>query len=144
MLDPETISELAQALAPETPPPELHRRVLRRIQDQSRDVVVRESGGEWRAVSPGVTVKPLFYDRGAHMVAFLLRAELDVSFEVHGHRAGEECLVLEGEFTIGEQQLHAGDFVAAPAGTEHPAAYTKTGMLLYLRASADDYPYGRP
>lgn len=89
----------------------------------------------------GLDVKRLFYDAHAKTVTFLLRAQAGVTMPGHSHGVHEECLVLEGEFTLGDLTLRAGDYHVALAGADHPVASTRTGVLVYLRASAEDYPY---
>jgi len=59
----------------------------------------------------------------------------------HVHHAMEECLVLEGEFTLGERTLYPGDFELGHTGEQHPAATTRTGVLVYLRGAVEDYPF---
>ena len=50
----------------------------------------------------------------------------------HFHNEGhEECLVLEGDLTMGDLKLLAGDFHLAAKGSSHPAATTMSGCLLY-------------
>ena len=78
------------------------------------------------------------------MVSFLLRAQPGANLPAHGHRAYEECLILEGEFALGGLMLRAGDFVIGHPGEEHPVASTRSGVLVYLRGAADDYPYACP
>lgn len=140
-LDPVTITEIATALTPETPPPELRAKVLERVRTES--VVRRAAEGVWQCVAPGIEVKTLFYDVTAHAVSFLLRAQPNASLPAHRHTGNEECVVLEGECTLGDVTLRAGDYLFAESGTEHPAATTRVGVLVYLRGSVADYPFAR-
>ena len=66
------------------------------------------------------------------------------STTAHVHHAVEECLVLEGEFMLGAHTLRAGDFELGRLGEEHPPATTRTGVLVYLRGAAQDYPFACP
>lgn len=140
-LDSLTIAEIAIALAPETPPPGLRAMVLERVRTGS--VVRRAAEGVWQRVAPGIEVKTLFYDVTARAVSFLLRAQPNASLPAHRHTGNEECVVLEGECTLGDVTLRAGDYLFAESGTEHPAATTRAGALIYLRVAAADYPYAR-
>lgn len=63
-----------------------------------------------------------------------------MSLPEHWHRGYEECVVLEGEFTMGDITLRAGDYHAAAAGTLHPPTSTRIGVTVYLRAAIADYP----
>jgi len=63
----------------------------------------------------------------------LVRALPGSTYESHLHVQGhEECLVLEGELTMGDLKLLAGDFHLAAKGSSHPPAYSATGCLLHI------------
>lgn len=143
-LVPLTIAALAAALAPETPPPELRAKVLERVLAAPTSVIQCAADGTWKPVMPGIEVKTLLYDAAAGAVSFFLRAQPNASFPAHRHTAGEECVVLSGEFTVGDVTLRAGDYLYAASGTDHPAATTRTGVLVYLRGSVADYPFAAP
>jgi anti-sigma factor ChrR (cupin superfamily) len=104
---------------------------------------LRDSEG-WRVVTPGVEYKLLAYDRRANSKSFLLRAQSGVALPGHAHEGDEECLVLEGEFGIGDLTLRAGDFHFAPRGSRHPDATTRAGVLVFLRSCLGDYPFVVP
>jgi hypothetical protein len=142
-LDPAVLERLLEAVAPETPPAGLRDKVFGRVRTATTMTAhtLRAAGGAWKPVVPGIEVKTLFYDTEARTVSFLLRAQPGASLPAHGHRAYEECLVLEGEFTMGDLTLRAGDFQAGHPGEAHPVATTRTGVLVYLRGAADDYPF---
>lgn len=145
-MDPAVLDRLLEAVTPETPPQGLREKVLARVRAAATVTAhtLRAAEGAWKPVIPGIEVKTLFYDTQARMVSFLLRAQAGASLPAHGHRAYEECLVLEGEFSMGDLTLRAGDFVAGHPGEEHPLATTRTGVLVYLRGAADDYPFACP
>ena len=144
-LDDAVLAELLNGIAPEAPPRALRARVLDRAHKAALPpYTLRAAEGPWKAVQPGIEVKPLAYDAATRMVSFLLRAQPGASLPAHGHHAFEECLVLEGEFVMGDLTLRAGDFHAATVGIEHPAATTPTGVLVYLRGAAEDYPFACP
>lgn len=144
---PNTLTEaMLEALAPITPPAGLRARVLARIAQTGAVAdfrTLRDADG-WRVLAPGLEYKLLAYDEQADNKSFLLRAAAGSEFPAHAHAGDEECIVLEGEFTMGELTLHAGDFHFAPRGSHHPNAYTRSGALVYLSASARDYPHVVP
>jgi anti-sigma factor ChrR (cupin superfamily) len=146
LFDPALLADLLGAIAPEKPATTLRADVLARIRAQTtlQAHAVRADAGRWRTVLPGIEVKTLLYDAAGGTVSFLLRAQPGARLPAHGHRMYEECLVLEGEFTMGDVTLHAGDFQTGHPGEMHPVAHTRTGVLVYLRGSADDYPFARP
>ena len=145
-IEPDVLAHLLEAIAPETPPKDLRDKVLGRMRAAAAMAAhtLRAGEGTWKLVIPGVEVKTLLYDAHARMVSFLLRAQPDATLPTHGHRAYEECLVLEGEFMMGDHTLRAGDFVTGHPGEDHPLASTRTGVLVYLRGAADDYPFACP
>ena len=133
---------MLEALAPVTPPAALRARLLARVA-KSGSVpdfrTLRDTDG-WRVLAPGLEYKLLAYNEHTDNKSFLLRAAPGSEFPAHAHAGDEECIVLEGEFTMGDLTLHAGDFHFAPRGSHHPNAHTRSGALVYLSASARDYP----
>jgi len=131
-IDAQLAVALLQAVAPATPPAGLRPRVLERVR---ADV--------WRPAPAmaGIEVRTLHHDAAAGMVSFLLRAQPGASLPAHVHHADEECVVLEGEFTLGEHTLRAGDFELGRKGERHPVAMTATGVTVYLRGAVEDYPF---
>ena len=132
-LSPEFEKAFALSLTPVAPPQGLRARVFARVQMET-----------WKQVGPDIQVKTLHYDETAGMVSFLLRAQPGASMPAHVHQAVEECLVLEGEFNLGDRTMRPGDFELGHVGQEHPAASTRTGALVYLRGAAVDYPFAVP
>jgi anti-sigma factor ChrR (cupin superfamily) len=136
---------LLEATTPVAPPAPLRARVLGCVHAAATTgVMSRAAAGAWKSVLPGVEVKTLFHDESQRCVSFLLRAQPGASLPAHRHRAYEECLVLQGEFTMGERTLRAGDFELGRPGEDHPVATTQTGVLVYLRGAAEDYPFACP
>lgn len=133
---------MLEALTPVTPPMDLRARVLARIARAGvmPDFNTLRNSEGWRVLVPGLEYKLLAYNERADSKSFLLRAGPGSEFPEHSHEGDEECIVLEGEFTMGDLTLHAGDFHFAPRGSHHPNAHTRTGALVYLSASARDYP----
>lgn len=142
ILPGEITEAMLEALAPVTPPAALRARVLARVA-QTGSVLdfrtLRDTEG-WRVLAPGLEYKLLAYNEQTDNKSFLLRAAPGSEFPAHAHAGDEECIVLEGEFSMGDLTLHAGDFHFAPRGSDHPNAYTRSGALVYLSASARDYP----
>lgn len=142
-LDPAALAELLEAVAPIAPPAALRVRVLGRVKSTSaltEFLTVRAEEAGWKTLAPGIEVKLLVFDEAAGTKSFLLRAQPGVSMPGHDHSTYEECLVLQGQFRMGDLVLNAGDYHRAPAGRRHPEASTDTGVLVYLRAHINDYP----
>lgn len=96
-------------------------------------IVVRQAEGEWRPLLPGVTKKTLFVNQPEATETFLLRLEPGASLPAHGHNSTEECLVLEGEITIGRARFGVGDYQVALADIQHLPVISDTGALLFIR-----------
>jgi ChrR Cupin-like domain len=93
----------------------------------------RAGTGVWTEMSPGVTYSILFDDPVTKRRSMLVRALPGATYESHFHDEGhEECLVLEGDLTMGDLKLSAGDFHLAAKGSSHPPAYSATGCLLHI------------
>ncbi|MBI3777130.1 MAG: cupin domain-containing protein [Gammaproteobacteria bacterium] len=133
---------MLEALAPAAPPSALRARVLARVAASGAVPdfrTLRDTDG-WRVLAPGLEYKLLDYSQNTDNKSFLLRAAAGSEFPGHTHAGDEECIVLEGEFSMGDLTLRAGDFHFAPRGSHHPDAHTRSGALVYLSASAQDYP----
>ena len=93
---------------------------------------VRAGEGGWKPFLPLIEVKVLYRDveRG-HQTA-LYRMQPGAAFPPHAHADDEECLVLEGEVSVGDLCLRAGDFHIAARGSEHPRLESRPGALLLL------------
>ena len=146
IIDSGVLGQMLEATAaPLTPPSELRARILTRVRaHHERCFTVRGDNTQWRALSPGVEFKLLWFDAHICVKSFLLRAAAGSRFPRHDHHGFEECLVLEGEFAIGQLPLGAGDFHGVSTQAVHEDAYTENGFLIYLRTHIDDHPDVRP
>ena len=120
----------------------LRARVLARVNhtDVGTLQTIRADEGLWRSVAPLVDMKMLYDDGSSH--SFLLRLQAGARLPPHGHAADEECIVLEGEGSIGDIFLRAGDYHLAPKGMRHGETFTATGALLFIRTAAPAYQAG--
>lgn len=142
VIAPELTAAMLEAVAPVAPPAGLRARVLEKARARAAipDFKTLRTTEGWRAMAPGVEYKLLAYDETANSKSFLLRAQPGIALPAHAHDGDEECVVLEGEFSMGDLTLHAGDFHFAPRGSRHPDTVTRTGVLVYLRSCLSDYP----
>ncbi len=150
-LDMKLVEALGSALMPIEPPSDraaaLRARVLAHAREPQGDVrgliTVQADEGTWRWFAPGVTIKALYVDEVARTRSFLLRLEPGARLPPHAHQTDEECIVLEGELSLGDLTVGAGGYHLAPAGIPHSEITTKTGALIFLRAGlADEVPRG--
>ena len=87
-----------------------------------------EEGREY----PGVFVKSLRTDpTTGRSPSILLKFEAGASYPYHNHPAGEELFVLEGNCTVNEASLDAGDYLYTPADGKH-SVRSESGCQLFL------------
>ncbi|MGH8728560.1 MAG: cupin domain-containing protein [Burkholderiales bacterium] len=117
----------------------LRERVLEKIHGKnSAYLTIPASEGEWRKLNHLVAIKVLH--QAGRFTSMLLKLEPGAELPSHVHAADEECLVLEGEITLGEGvTMTAGDYHRAFKGAPHAVAASTTGALLFLRS--DDPAY---
>ncbi len=102
-------------------------------------VIQRRHEGAWEATGvEGVEVKRLFADAARGYVTMLVRMAAGSSYPSHRHAGYEECYVLQGDLSVGETALHAGDYQRAEGGSVHMVQSTKDGCLLFIVSSQHD------
>lgn len=135
-------AEMLAALPEVAPPAPLRDRVLARARADARFHeglrTIRADEG-WIVFAPGIEIKMLFRDEQAGTKSFLARLAPGVSMPEHDHGTSEECIVLEGEVTLGDITIRAGDYHLARGGAHHDTLTTRTGALLYLRAGYGEH-----
>lgn len=139
-LDPAVINQFLQNLTPLTPPAGLRAKVLERVRGPAPDFLTLRVDAGWESVAPALEIKLLTYDTHNGTKSFLVRAQAGASMPAHHHHGYEECLVLQGEITLGDLVLRTGDFHGAQSHTQHPSIQTELGALVYVRAALNDYP----
>lgn len=160
-LDEDVIEMLAEAQEPSAIPVEVAARmrgnVMQRIQQESdRDdnkgtvdkankkskdetgfSTLRGNAGEWTEAMPGAYFKVLHDDGNGldGLLSYLIRLEPGVEMEGHAHPFDEECLMLEGDLTLGDITLNKGDFHYAAAGMMHGHLSTNKGCMAFIRGA---------
>ncbi len=97
--------------------------------------VVRSSEGQWQEIAPGVIMKSLSVDSDRDRVTALVRMGAGSRYGTHRHAQAEELYVLEGSCLCGGQQLLAGDYHRAEAGSIHVDTWTDDGCLMLIMTS---------
>lgn len=105
-------------------------------------ITLRSDEGMWIKIRPGIEIKLLFQDESSKSRSLLMRVHAGATFPAHEHDGVEECLVLEGEFSMGDLTLHTGDYHLAPQGASHADLTSRTGALLFFRTCVTEYPLG--
>jgi quercetin dioxygenase-like cupin family protein len=93
---------------------------------------MRRDEGTWDETGvTGVRIRRLFVDRQRNQFTGLVRMAPGTAYPRHVHDGPEECLVLEGDLSVGDEiQLAAGDYQYAPPGSLHGIQSTRGGCLL--------------
>ena len=131
------LSRLEREDQPATPP-DVWSRVKRALDQEtlaSPFHTVRLDDGEWMSVRPGLERKVLYRDPETGAESYLFRMEPGASIEGHHHASAEECLVLEGDLTIGDLRLNAGDYHMAARGSIHPVLRSQGGAVMFVRGA---------
>jgi anti-sigma factor ChrR (cupin superfamily) len=93
---------------------------------------------EWREVAPGISVKVLATDRERSRVSLLVRLAPGTDYPPHRHDGVEELHMLEGELTVGDRTLYAGDYLRSEPGTVDRLVRSETGCTGILLTSPGD------
>ena len=125
------------------PPPSLRSRVLASIQESADAIaIVRAHDGAWvRTPFPGVSVKPLYIDPQTKLVTQLVRLAPGAYIPAHRHAAPEQCFVVEGDVSIGDEVFGAGDFSIASTKSMHGRVSSVQGCLLVIVGSPENEVY---
>ena len=131
---------LAEFAAPVAPRPALFRNIEAALDGDPPPgtLTIRADDGVWRELRDGVFKKSLLLDPAAGVESYLLRLDPGAVVPAHSHGKFEECLVVEGETTIGLARFKAGDFHAVPPNVAHLSLTTDTGALLFIRGEIRD------
>jgi anti-sigma factor ChrR (cupin superfamily) len=100
-------------------------------------LTVRADEGDWVPFVPGVEMKMLFEDPARRKRSLLVRMHPGAIIPGHPHPEHEEYLVLDGEISIGNFTVRAGDYHLAPKGLSHPAITSRTGALLFVTVGCE-------
>ena len=116
-------------------------RLPENAQDQivadSFDTVAASDTDGWIEAFPGGSFKVLHGDMTIpnSVLSYLIKLEPGFKMEGHGHPFDEETLMLEGDLTLGDIKLNAGDFHFAAAGVTHGNVSTKNGCVAFMRGA---------
>ena len=111
-------------------------RLLARVAESERGTVtntVRPTDGEWERFSPRIKMKVLRREPDGGSMSYLLKLEPGAFLVPHKHAIDEECVVLEGEVTIGDELVGPGSYHLAPRGLIHQPIRSERGATLFVR-----------
>ena len=111
-------------------------RLLTRVRDAERGAAtntVRPEAGVWEKFSPRIKLKVLRREADGSSMSYLLKLEPGAFLVPHKHHIDEECVVLEGIVTIGEEIIGPGTYHLAPRGMIHAPIRSEHGAMLFIR-----------
>jgi quercetin dioxygenase-like cupin family protein len=97
------------------------------------------SNDGWSLEAPGLELK-ILNEEEPGVFSYLIRLAAGFKMEGHDHPVDEECLMLEGDLTLGSITLNAGDYHFAPKGMPHGAVSSKNGCMAFLRGAIPAVP----
>ena len=84
----------------------------------------------------GIAVTAVDFTRD--LVTMMIRMEPGSSYSPHRHAGPEQCFVLEGDLSVGDDVMRPGDYQYAPAQSRHGVQRTDQGCLLLITSSLSD------
>jgi len=110
-------------------------RLMKRVaaDSTSHHVAIAAEAGSWHRFLPGIERKVLQEREG--VMSYLLKFAPGAVLPAHRHPHDEECVVLEGEVSLGEIRVRSGDYHLAPGGSRHGELRSESGALLFLRTT---------
>lgn len=111
-------------------------RLLARVGESERGAAthtVHPEQGQWERFSPRIKIKVLRREPDGSSMSYLLKLEPGALLVPHKHAIDEECVVLEGEVTIGDERVGPGSYHLAPRGLVHLPIRSEHGATLFVR-----------
>ena len=93
-----------------------------------------ESPSAWTTVAPGVAGMVLHYDHLVGSMIYIVRMEPGARCPTAVDGSPEECLLVSGDFSLGDVRLSAGDDHHAPNSVIHSGGSTEAGAIILIRA----------
>jgi quercetin dioxygenase-like cupin family protein len=118
----------------------VHERLLRRINADKNTLYCAHDAGQWQTINAEIEIKKLM--KNAASQAVMLRFKAGASLPAHAHYTDEECVVLDGEVTIGDTTVKAGDYHFAPRQSKHEQLTSRTGATLFIHGTSLGNPLG--
>lgn len=137
-LSPDLKTRLFERIA-ETSSPQGQSKLFQLFEHSIDNLKKKLEGLEWQPL-PGMkngAMATYQIDHPSRSIAFFVRATTAETFPNHYHAEGEDVLVLEGNFVVGDQVYGRGDRIFSPAKTSHQPSTTQ-GCLIFCVSSIDD------
>jgi anti-sigma factor ChrR (cupin superfamily) len=107
--------------------------------DKDGVLIARPADMTWTAGDlPGVFRKVLFNDAKRGYSTAVTRMTAGTNYPSHKHAGVEELYLLEGDLSVGDMPMQAGDYCRGEAGSVHQPLATKNGCLFVVISSDHD------
>jgi quercetin dioxygenase-like cupin family protein len=138
-LTDELLAELALGLRAVTTPTRLDQRIGEKLRARMAATAPictqRADAARWIELCQGISVRVLRHDRKAGRLTAVWRLAAGARLPAHPHDRDEECLILEGEIQHEDELYRAGDYMVAPAGSQHRVISTRGGCSMLISGS---------
>jgi anti-sigma factor ChrR (cupin superfamily) len=85
----------------------------------------------------GIVFQRLSLDKNDRRLTALVHMQPGARLPAHAHSAGEQCVVLHGELSIGDRSLSAGEYRYWEPGEEQPEQIAEQACLLLVSSPLD-------
>lgn len=139
---------------PLSPRPELRERLMKAVAkmaqppagnspgvlyDKDGVLIARPAEMNWTAGAlPGVFLKVLFSDAARGYTTAVVRMAPGTRYPSHKHVGVEELYLLEGDLSVDDLAMRAGDYCRGEAGSIHKEIVTGQGCLFIVTSSTHD------
>lgn len=104
-------------------------------------VVLRAREQRWKLTGvKGVRYRTLVADRRHNRRTILLKMDAGTALPDHGHAGLEEVYVIEGDLSIGDERLVAGDYFRVQPGVTHGVPTSKNGCVAMVISGYAPFP----
>ena len=104
------------------------------VDSQQSGPMPEESPKAWTTLAPGVAGMVLHYDHLVGSMVYIVRMEPGARCPTAVDGSPEECLLVSGDFSLGDVALSAGDGHHAPNSVIHSGGNTEAGAVILIRA----------
>jgi anti-sigma factor ChrR (cupin superfamily) len=109
------------------------------LYDKDGVMIARPGEMTWIAGElPGVFLKVLFNDTGRGYTTAMVRMTPGTHYPSHKHAGVEELYLLEGDLSVDDMAMQAGDYCRGEAGSIHKEIVTENGCLFVVTSSHQD------
>jgi len=145
---------IGMSVDPVSPPAELRQRLVNTIAKTSQQpagsapgvmydrdgiLIARPGEMDWSTGQlPGVFLKVLFNDNVRGYATVMVRMTAGTHYPSHKHAGVEELYLLEGDLSVDDMAMRAGDYCRGEAGSIHKEIVTESGCLFVLISSHQD------